>query len=390
LTIVGDELRIGDGTLMARKNNGSVSSLDNRRKFFQKSAGGLATVLAAATRSRAGTPLSESGQQVREIREPRPKLRIGVFDAAFHDLSTEQLVELIKELKIEAVEIGSGNDPGAAHCDREALLADDAKRRAYAALFESNGILVSAFSCHGNPVHPDRQKAQGEDRVYRQSIDLAAKMGVNRIVCFSGCPGDGTGKHPNWITSLETDEFVDMLKWQWNEVLIPYWRDLGSYARQRNVKVAIEMDLGYSVFNVATLIKLRHAAGDNVGANLDLSGLWHLGVEPTSVVKKLGEEGCIYHMHGKDILLDHDNVAVNGLLDVTPYEDIVHRSWSYADIGFGHDLVVWKSVVEELMAVGYDYVISIEHESPFTSARIGVARGAQALQQALLNRAQIL
>ena len=387
---MGDQPRISEGTLIDRKNGNSVTSLDGRRKFFQKAAGGLATVLAAAVRSRAtATPRPESGQ-VREIREPSPKLRIGVFDAAFHDLSTEQLVELIKNLRIEAVEIGSGNDPGAAHCDREALLADDAKRRAYAALFESNGILVSAFSCHGNPVHPDREKAQREDRVYRQSIDLAAKMGVNRVVCFSGCPGDGTGKHPNWVTSLETDEFVDILKWQWNEVLIPYWKDLGSYARQRNVKVAIEMDLGYSVFNVATLLKLRHAAGDNVGANLDLSGLWHLGVEPTSVVKKLGEEGCIYHMHGKDILLEHDNVAVNGLLDVTPYEDIVHRSWSYADIGFGHDLVVWKSVVEELMAVGYDYVISIEHESPFTSARIGVARGAQALQQALLNRAQIL
>ena len=106
----------------------------------------------------------------------------------------------------------------------------------------------------------------------------------------------------------------------------------------------------------------------------------------TSVVKKLGEEGCIYHMHGKDILLEHDNGAVNGLLNVTPYEDIVHLSRSYPDIGFSHDLVVWKSVVEELMAVGYDYVISIEHESPFTSARIGVARGAQALQQALQPR----
>ena len=387
---MGDEPRSSNAALMARRNAGSVTSLKNRRKFLQKAAGGLATVLAAARTTSAAAPHGEPGGQVREIHEPSPKLRIGVFDAAFHDLSTEQLVELVKELKIEAVEIGSGNDPGQAHCDREALLADDAKRRAYAALFETNGVLISAFSCHGNPVHPDRERAQREDRVYRESIDLAAKMGVNRVVCFSGCPGDGTGKHPNWITSLETDEFVDILKWQWNEVLVPYWRDLASYARQRNVKLAIEMDLGYSVFNVATLVKLRHAAGDNVGANLDLSGLWHLGVEPTSVVKKLGEEGCIYHMHGKDILMDRDNVAVNGLLDVTPYQDIVHRSWSYADVGFGHDLVVWKSVVEQLMAVGYDYVISIEHESPFTSARIGVARGAEALQQALLNRAQIL
>jgi sugar phosphate isomerase/epimerase len=214
-------------------------------------------------------------------------------------------------------------------------------------------------------------------------------MGVNLVVCFSGCPGDGTGKHPNWVQSLETEEWVRLLEWQWQEVLIPYWKDLAAYARQRNVKIAVEMDSGFSVFNVATLLKLRHAAGDNVGANLDFSGIFQLGVEPTAVVKKLGEEGCIYHMHGKDIWIDPGNTAVNGLVDLTPYDDLAHRSWSYADIGFGHDLVVWKSIAETLKAVGYHHVISIEHESPYTSDRIGVARAAQALRQVLLDRAQI-
>jgi sugar phosphate isomerase/epimerase len=363
-------------------------TIEQRREFLKKATAGFATVLAMTGQGLAATPAREG--EGKEIREPSPKLRIGVFDAAFQDLTLDQLIELIREFKIEAVEIGSGNDPGNAHCDLDGLLADDSKRRAYAALFEKNGILISAFSCHGNPVHPDAAKAQREDAVYRKSVDLAAKMGVNRVVCFSGCPGDGTGKHPNWVMSLETDEFVDILKWQWNEVLIPYWKDLASYARRQNVKLAIEMDLGYSVYNVATLLKLRHAAGDNVGANLDLSGLFHLGVDPVAVVKALGEEGCIYHMHGKDILIDSGNTAVNGLFDITPYSDLVHRSWSYADIGFGHDLAVWKAVVEQLKAVGYDHVISIEHESPFTSARIGVARGTEALQQILLNRAQVL
>jgi sugar phosphate isomerase/epimerase len=366
------------------------TSLEDRREFLRKSVSGLATALAGAgIFSAASAPVASAGE-VREIRDPKTKIRIGVFDAAFHDLSTEQLIELIKELKIEAVEIATGNDPGNAHCDLEGLLADNAKRRAYAALFEGNGIFLSAFSCHGNPVHPDTDKARREDRVYRQTIDLAAQMGVDRMVCFSGCPGDGTGKHPNWIMSLETDEFEHLLEWQWKEVLIPYWKDLAAYARQRNVKVAIEMDLGYSVYNVATLLKLRHAAGESIGANLDFGGLFHLGVEPTAVVKKLGEEGCIFHMHGKDILIDHENSAVNGLFDVTPYSDIAHRSWSSADIGFGHDLAVWKAIVENLMAVGYEHVISIEHESPYTSSRVGVARNAQALQQVLLDRAQIL
>jgi len=372
---------------MSHERTSILPDLESRRSFIRKTVAGLSAAIAGAAAADAAA--IAPGGQMKEVRSPKPKLRIGVFDTAFHDLSTEQMIDEVKALKIEAVEIGSGNGAGQRHCDREALLADDAKRRAYAELFEKNGLIISAFSCHGNPVHPDRARAEREDRVYRQTIDLASRMGVNRMVCFSGCPGDGTSQHPNWIQSLETGEFVRILEWQWKEVLIPYWKDLSAYARPRNVKIAIEMDSGFSVFNVGSLLKLRHAAGDNVGANLDLSGLFQLGVDATAVVKKLGEEGAIYHMHGKDILIDQQNTAVNGLTDLTPYDDLVHRSWSYADIGFGHDLVVWKSIVETLFAVGYEHVISIEHESPFTSDRVGVARSAQALEQILLDRAQI-
>jgi sugar phosphate isomerase/epimerase len=364
----------------------------SRRAFLRNTAVGMTAVSLAELLRPTSLMASPAGgpAQVEEIRDPNPLIRIGVFDVAFRDLSLEQLIEVIKEFKIEAVELASGNQVGNPHCDREGLLADKSKLRDYASLFEKNNIMISAFSCHGNPVHPDRDIAQREDRVYRQTIELAAQTGVNRMVCFSGCPGDGTGKHPNWIQSLETEEWVQLLEWQWREVLVPYWKDLAAYARQRNVKIAVEMDSGNSVFNVATLLKLRHVAGDNVGANLDFSGIFQLGVEPTAVLKKLGEEECIYHMHGKDIWIDPGNTAVNGLVDLTPYSDLAHRSWSYADIGFGHDLVVWKSIAETLKAVGYHHVISIEHESPYTSDRIGVARAAQALQQVLLDRAQIL
>jgi len=360
---------------------------ESRREFLKNAALGLSAVIGAAEATKAGAgPAGE----VRAIREESPKLKIGVFDAGFPDLQLDQLIEMLKEFKIEAIEIGSGNDPGHAHCDLDGLLADDSKRHAYMAQFEKNNIMVSAFSCHGNPVHPETAKAKREDAVYRKSIDLAVKTGVNRVVCFSGCPGDGTGQHPNWVTTLETEEFVKILSWQWNEVLIPYWKDLNNYAKQRNVKVALEMDGGYSVFNVATLLKLRRAAGENIGANLDFSGIFQLGIDPVAVAKKLGEEGCLYHMHGKDILLDAQNVGVNGLVDLTPYGDLSRRSWSYADIGFGHDLAVWKAVVEQLKAVGYEHVISIEHESPYTSGRIGVAKSAQALGEILLNRAEVL
>src|SRR5580692_6812048 len=153
------------------------SSLETRRDFVKRTAGSLAAaVLASEAAGRAATPAAQAGG-TRFIREKSPKLKIGVFDAAFADISLDQLIAMIKEFKIEAVEIGSGNDPGNPHCDLDGLLADDSKRRAYMQQFEKNGIMVSAFSCHGNPVHPDTAKAKREDAVYRKSIDLAAKTG---------------------------------------------------------------------------------------------------------------------------------------------------------------------------------------------------------------------
>ena len=362
---------------MPRQSAKPTESLEARREFLRKAATGLAAAFAFENRAPAtgARPEAAGGfaaaSQAKEIRDPKPGIRIGVFDTAFRELSTEQLAVTLKKAE-EHTQLVKVNQ-FLSH-------AED----------EESGYELLGKSCHGNPVHPDREKAQREDRVYRRSIDLAARMGVNRVVCFSGCPGDGTGKHPNWIQSLETPEYEQILQWQWREVLIPYWKDLAGYARQRNVKIAIELDSGYSVFNVGTLLNLRHAAGDNVGVNLDFSGIFQLGIEPIAVVKKLGEEGCIYHMHGKDIFIDPENTAVNGLTDLTPYSDLAHRSWSYADIGFGHDLAVWKGIAQTLRAVGYDHVISIEHESPFTSERVGVARSAQALEQVLLDRAQIL
>ena len=366
-----------------------VASMESRRAFLKNTAEKLGAALALAEGARTGFAASPAQDRRHEVRSDSPKLKIGVFDPAFERLSLDELIEMIKEFGIEAVEIGSGNDPGHAHCDLDGLLADDSKRRAYMQKFEKNNIMVSAFSCHGNPVHPDTERARREDAVYRKSIDLAAKTGVNRVVCFSGCPGDGTGKLPNWVTTLETEEFVRVLHWQWESVLIPYWKDVSAYARQRNVRMALEMDGGFSVFNVATLLKLRHAAGDNIGANLDFSGIFQLGVDPVAVVKKLGAEGCIYHMHGKDIQFDAQNVAVNGLVDLTPYEDLTARSWSYGDIGYGHDLAVWKAIVDQLKAVGYEHVISIEHESPFTTARVGVAKSVEALDEVLLDRSSV-
>jgi sugar phosphate isomerase/epimerase len=170
-----------------------------------------------------------------------------------------------------------------------------------------------------------------------------------------------------------------MLNYQWDEVAIPYWRKAGPFAADHGVKVALEMHPGMLVYNVATLLRLREAVGPMIGANFDPSHLFWNGVDPVAAIRKLGD--AIFHMHGKDVYVDPLNVAVNGCNDNQPYDRLATRSWTFRTIGYGHDLKIWKDIISALRLVGYDYVISIEHEDALMSNDEGLAKGVAALKE---------
>src|SRR5689334_18298148 len=79
----------------------------------------------------------------------------------------------------------------------------------------------------------------------------------------SRCPGAAGDGHANWITTEWPPEVREVLAWQWNEVLIPYWKDLVAYAKQQGVdKLCLELHGHQNVYNVATLLRLRDAVGE--------------------------------------------------------------------------------------------------------------------------------
>ena len=123
---------------------------------------------------------------------------------------------------------------------------------------------------NGNQLHP----AEGpeHDRVVRDTIQLASRLGVPTVVMMSGLPGARGDSTPNWITTSWPPETLRVLDYQWTEVAIPYWKDLAAFARDKGVRLAIEACGGQLVYNVSTMLRLIDAAGDDVvGANLDPS-----------------------------------------------------------------------------------------------------------------------
>ena len=312
-------------------------------------------------------------------------MKIGVFTVAFGDMPFEKALDYVAKVGAEAVEIGTGNWPGTAHCDVDKLLASDEARKKFLKAVESRGLVISALSCHGNPLHPDKNIAKSNHDVHRKTVELAQKLGIERVINFSGCPGDSpNAKSPNWVTCPWPTDFTDTLNWQWNEVVIPYWKKEAKFAKDHSVKVCFEMHPGFVVYSPETMLKLRNACGDALGCNFDPSHLFWQGIDPVYAIRKLGD--AIYHVHAKDCKIDPINTLTNGVLDTKNYTDEVNRSWIFRAVGYGHDYQVWEDMISNLRMVGYDWVLSIEHEDSLMSQNEGFEKALNFLKQVVIKQ----
>ena len=310
-------------------------------------------------------------------------MKLGVFDPVFGTIELEPMLDRIGQLGLEAVEIGAGNYPGDAHCKPADLLKDAMARRQFADAFASRNLTISALSCHGNPIHPNADRAATDDAVFRDTVRLAGELGVGVVNLFSGCPGDGpNASQPNWVTCAWPPEYGEIVTWQWEEVVLPYWRSAGAFASEHGVRLGFEMHPGFVVYNPKTLLRLRTEVGEVIGANLDPSHLFWQGIDPIAAIRDLND--AIYHVHAKDTALDPYNVARNGVLDLEPYDDVANRSWVFRSVGDGHDVLFWKRFVSALRVAGYDHVLSIEHEDSLASTDEGLRRAIGTLNQAVL------
>ena len=308
-------------------------------------------------------------------------MRVGVFTPLLSELTLDGVLKVLKGLEITTVELGTGNYPGAAHCPLT-LLEQPEQLRAFKQVLADHGASISALSCHGNPLHPDPARAQAAQEVARQTILLAEALGVATVVDFSGCPGDSaTAKAPNWVTCAWPPEFLEVLDWQWDQVVAPYWTRQARFAADHGVRIAIEMHPGFVVYSPETLLRLRALTGSAVGANLDPSHFFWQGIDPLAAAAVLGE--AIYHVHAKDTLMQPANLARTGVLDTRGHHQGDQRGWTFRTCGDGHDEAWWRAFVAALGAAGYDGVLSIEQEDALRSPQDGLRRAAALLQRVL-------
>jgi sugar phosphate isomerase/epimerase len=309
-------------------------------------------------------------------------MKVGLFTVLFAKMSLDEVIKKIKTFGITTVELGTGNYPGDPHLKLD-WLSQPARLREFKQRLDDQGVTISALSCHGNALHPNKKIAEAHAETNRKSILLAEKLGVKTVIDFSGCPGDSdSSKLPNWSPTPWPPDYLEILKWQWEKKVIPYWKKRAKFAEDHGVRVAIEMHPGFVVYNPETMLRLREAAGNAVGCNFDPSHMFWQGIDPCAAIRRLG--GAVFHCHAKDTKIYTMNTMYNGVLDTKPYSDEQNRSFLFRTVGYGHGREFWTDMISTLIMTGYDDVLSIEHEDSLLSIDEGFSKAATFLGQIII------
>jgi sugar phosphate isomerase/epimerase len=313
-------------------------------------------------------------------------MKIALFTDVLDHRPLEEILDWLRlEVpEIDEVELGTGGYSSAPHCPLRDLLSDASRRRNWIEAIAGRGFRLAALNVSGNPLHPDPATARAHDTDLRDTIRLAAELGVDRVVAMSGCPGAGpndrTAPHfsgGGWLPDLER-----IAEWQWQERVLPYWAEVASFALAEfpGLRICLELHPGTFVYNTSTFLRIAEV-GKAMAVNLDPSHFFWQSIDPLAVIAALGAK--IGHVHGKDTRLNLASLALNGVLDNRWPEPSEEMPWTFATVGRGHDSDWWSAFLQALSAAEFDGTIGIEHEDPFVEPEPGIVESARFLASRL-------
>ena len=324
-------------------------------------------------------------------------MQLGVYNACLGDKPLGEALDIIADLGMTSVEINSGGFLPPIHLPVEDLRSSEDARQQYLGEFSSRGLTLTALNCNGNPLFPRDGFPHAQDLL--DSIELAALLGVERLVTMSGAPGASAGDtNMAWNPLPWWSPLLDVQDHQWS-VAVPFWKDVQARAADANVKVAIEMHPGNIVFNPSSMHRLAEAIGStHVGAEMDPSHLFWQGIDPVLAVRDLGE--LVFNAAAKDTRIN-EAAKVNGVLD-DRFTRIAEgekgylplgggttlsgwpsgSSWDFVAVGRGHDVAWWTEFLRALAEIDPDMPVNIEHEDQELDQLEGLRLAANTLLEA--------
>lgn len=326
-------------------------------------------------------------------------MKLGVYTAILHDRPLPEALDVIASLGLNAAEINAGGFLPPVHLPVDDILSSRSAREDYLGLFEEKGVALAGLNVNGNPLHANPAIGPVHADDLRRTIRVAGALGQTRVVTMSGLPGGEPGSTvPNWVVNAWNSGSLDVLDYQWDEVAVPFWKEIDALAADHGVKVAIEMHPQNLVFNPPTLKRLVERTGsENIGAEMDPSHLFWQGMDPVAAIRYLGP--LLFHAAAKDVRIN-DNAAIYGVLDerfrrLGPDEERTNlggheyanewpkdAAWDFVALGRGHDTAFWADFLAALADIDPEIAVNIEHEDVSLGRIEGLEAAAAVLKDA--------
>ena len=327
-------------------------------------------------------------------------MKLGAYTACLHDRSLPETLKILQEMGLTSAEINAGGFIPAPHLPIGQLLSGTVAREEYLGQYEQAGITLTGLNVNGNPLNPDPEVGPKHAEDLRRAITIASLLGVKRIVAMSGSPAaHAGGRAASWVVNPWDSQYLDVLDYQWQEVAVPFWKDIEARARDADVKVCIEMHPHNVVFNPGTMERLAtEINATHVGAEMDPSHLFWQGIDPVAAIEHL--DGLVYHAAAKDTRINEQNCRVYGVLDdrfqrvpadqhplgLGGRNTLTRRpadaSWEFVAVGRGHGQEFWARFLQALAAVDPDIAVNIEHEDTELDQIEGLRLAAENLKAA--------
>lgn len=276
-------------------------------------------------------------------------MKLGLLTAALPGVPLPELANWAAESGFGMLEVAcwpiSRSDRrygGVTHIDVDTL--DKAGASEVRAVMSDNGLEISALA-----YYPNILGSEGEQRAFqiahlKKVIDAAELLEVPIVGTFIGAD----------MTKYATENLEEYAR---------VWPSIVKYAAERGIKIAIEncpmlwddtwpggQNLAYSPSIWTKMFEI--IPDDNFGLNYDPSHLIWQFIDEIRPIRD--SQDRIFHVHAKDMWIDREMLYQDGIL-------APGFRWAIPKLpGLGD--VRWPEFMSALYAIGYDYVVSIEHE----------------------------
>jgi len=297
-------------------------------------------------------------------------MKIGILSVLYDEKPLEDVLKYVSGLGYEAVELAAWK--GSHHIDIDQVLKGGAT--ALKRTVAKYGMSISALSNHleGQLVlgpldastddwykgTPEEKVKYGIERM-KKTAEAAAALDVPVVCGFIGAP--------NWGSWYIFPPAYEKIYEKGFEIFAERWGGIMDAFAAQGVKFAHEVhpqELAYNVETSEMAIKVINKK--EFGFNFDPSHLIWQQIDPVVFIKKFGDR--IYHSHAKDAELVKENLSISGSIPTGAWRRPT-RGFRFRVVGWGD--VPWKRVMTALLEVGYDYVLSYEHEDPVMSREDG-------------------